>query len=182
MEMRGLEPIDSSRLTEALARTPAEHYVIWTGHSPGTRSGSMRSQALACIREIGEPVPLRVLMSRAARISGDLGFDPDAVRSAVRTYQMARPAVYILVRRLSSGEFVAVTDVPYPAGATARIACGDLVLGRGVRRFGLVDGTASPLDTSPACMRRPLNAGLGPRSATGAWEPGREPESVRRRA
>jgi len=132
---RGLQRIEATRLTEALARTPAEHHVIWTGHPPGVRDGSMRSRALACIQEVGVPVSLRVVMTRAARISDELGFDPDAVRSAVRMYQIARPAVYLLVRRLYSNDFVAVADIPYPAGCSGRIASGELVLGRGVRRF-----------------------------------------------
>jgi hypothetical protein len=139
-----LQRIDERRLTEAIARTPAEHHVIWTGHPPVVRGGSMRSRALACVQEIGVPVSLRVIMTRAARISDELGFDPDAVRSAVRMCQMARPAVYLLVNRLFSNDFVAVADIPYPAGCSGRIASGEVVLGRGVRRFSLAHADAPP--------------------------------------
>jgi hypothetical protein len=104
----------------------------------------MRSRALACVQEIGVPVSLRVVMTRAARISDELGFDPDAVRSAVRMCQMARPAVYLLVSRLFSNDFVAVADIPYPAGCSGRIASGEVVLGRGVRRFSLPQSDAPP--------------------------------------
>ena len=127
MRHRGSEPVPEQELTEAIARTPSDHYVIWTGEPCNGQAGSLRSRALACIVEIGQPVPLRTLMRRAASLDGG-GLNPDAVRSAVRMHQMARPAVYLLVRRLGSGEFVAVADVPFAAGR--RIVAGEPLMDR----------------------------------------------------
>jgi hypothetical protein len=122
-----LETIPERELTEAIARTPSDHYVIWTGEPCNGQAGSLRSRALACIAEVGQAIPLRTLMRRAASL-GDGGLNPDAVRSAVRMHQAARPAVYLLVRRLGSGEFVAVADIPFAAGR--RIAPGEPLMDR----------------------------------------------------
>jgi hypothetical protein len=124
---RGAEPIPERDLIEAIARTPSDHYVIWTGEPCNGQAGSLRSRALACIVEVGQAVPLRTVMRRAAGLDSG-GLNPDAVRSAVRMHQTARPAVYLLVRRLGSGEFVAVTDIPFAAGR--RIVAGAPLMDR----------------------------------------------------
>jgi hypothetical protein len=129
VQHRGLELISEQDLIEALSRTPADHHVIWTGEVCGGQAGSLRSRALACIREVGVPVPLRVIQRRAAKLDGDMGLDPLAVRNAVRLHQAARPAVYLLVRRLFSADFVAVADIPIPASGR-RISAGDVVMDR----------------------------------------------------
>jgi hypothetical protein len=87
----------------------------------------MRSRALACITEVGRPVSLRAVLQRAAELETGAGFNPDAVRSAVRLHQTARPAAYLLVRKRGA-EYVAVTDVPFPAGGGRRISTGDVVM------------------------------------------------------
>jgi hypothetical protein len=129
VQHRGLEPISERDLIEALSRTPADHHVIWTGESCGAQAGSLRSRALACVQEVGLPVPLRIVLRRAAKLDGDIGLDPLAVRNAVRLHQSARPAVYLLVRRQFSADFVAVADIPFPASGR-RIAAGDVVMDR----------------------------------------------------
>ncbi len=102
--------------------------MVWTGHACGGQEGSLRARALACVREVGAPVSLRLLLQRAAAIEPSGGLDPDAVRNAVRMHQTARPAVYLLVKRLPSRDFVAVTDIPWPAGVRAPISAGGLVV------------------------------------------------------
>jgi hypothetical protein len=125
---RGLEEISAHRLTEALARTPNAHYVIWTGHPCASQPGSLRARALACVREIGVPVPLRTVLQRAANLEAAGGLDPDSVRNAFRMHQLAQPAVCLLVERLASNDYVAVTDIPSPAAMRGRIAAGELVI------------------------------------------------------
>jgi hypothetical protein len=73
-------------------------------------------------------VSLRWLMQQAARLGGDVGFHPDAVRSAVRSHQNARPAAYLLLQRAASGALVSVTDIPFPAHADKPIRAGEVVM------------------------------------------------------
>lgn len=128
MRHRGPEIIPEAELVEAIARTPSDQYVIWTGEPCGSQAGSLRSRALACVDEVTRPVPLRDVLRRAAKFEGGLGLNPDAVRNAVRMHQCARPAVYLLVTRLTSGAFAAVADIPFPSGGRRRLAPGDLVM------------------------------------------------------
>lgn len=123
-------------LDAAMARTPLDHFVIWDGSSCGAQPNSLRSRALACVTEIWSPLSMRALLQRAACSSGELGLDPDTVRSAVRMHQSARPAAYLLVRRTLNGDYVAVTDVPWPSTTAAPLRAGDLVLDRKGRAFG----------------------------------------------
>lgn len=130
-----LKHLTDAALTEALARTPADHFIIWNGRPCRAQSGSIRSQALALVAEVWEPVPLRVLLMRAARLSGLSGLNPDTVRSAVRMHQSASHASYLLVRRTVSGDYLAVADVPWPSSGAGRLRAGDLVLGSRGERF-----------------------------------------------
>ncbi|CAN7383443.1 hypothetical protein LJR225_002398 [Phenylobacterium sp. LjRoot225] len=136
MRHRRLEPVSQATLDAALARTPLDHFVIWDGSSCGVQANSLRSRALSCVTEIWSPLSMRALLQRAACIGGELGLDPDTVRSAVRMHQSARPAAYLLVRRTLSGDYMAVTDVPWPAATLAPLRAGDLVLDRKGRAFG----------------------------------------------
>lgn len=135
-----LKLLSDAALTEALARAPSDQFVIWNGRPCPAQSGSIRSQALALVAEVWEPVPLRVLLMRAARLSGLSGLDPDTVRSAVRMHQSAGQASYFLVRRTLSGDYLAVADVPCPSSGSRRLNAGDLVLSRSGERF---DGAAN---------------------------------------
>lgn len=130
-----LKHLSDAALTEALARTPADHFIIWNGHACPAQPGSIRSRALGLIEEVWEPVPLRILLTRAARLSGSSGLDPDTVRSAVRMHQSASCAAYFLVRRTLSGDYLAVTEVPYPSSGQVRLKAGDAVLTRSGARF-----------------------------------------------
>ncbi|WP_372624681.1 uracil-DNA glycosylase [Falsiroseomonas sp.] len=152
---RGLEFIVGRVLAEAVKRTPPDHYVIWTGHTYPSWQVSLRSRALAQIREVGVPVPLRELLHRAARIEGELGLDPAIVRSGVRLHQDAKPAVYLLVERNRVGDYTAVTDIPYAGPAFRRIPKGGVVLDRAGRLFveNLKAG-ASPQPTTAQTVLR----------------------------
>ena len=136
MKHRRLERVTKTTLDAALARTPLDHFVIWNGSDCGAQANSLRSRALACLTEIWSPLSMRALLQRAASVADELGLDPDTVRSAVRLHQAARPAAYLLVRRTLSGDYMAVTDVPWPAAAAAPLRAGDLVLDRAGRAFG----------------------------------------------
>lgn len=130
-----LKHLSDEALDAAVARIPADHYVIWNGHRCPAQPGSIRSLALGLVEDVWEPLPLRILVRRAARLSGTSGLDPDAVRNAVRMHQNARPAAYFLVRRSVSGDYLAVADVPYPSTGSRRLGAGDVVLGRSGDRF-----------------------------------------------
>jgi hypothetical protein len=132
VRFRDVEPIGGGRLVEAIARTPAHHYVLWTGRPSGSKQDSLRGRALSCVREVGVPVPLRTVLQRAAAIGPEGGLDPDAVRDAVRLHQVASRAVYLLLEQRPDNGFVAVTDIPSPVDGS-RIAAGDLVLDAGGR-------------------------------------------------
>jgi hypothetical protein len=141
---RGVEAIGAERLTEAIGRTPLDQYVVWTGYPLDGQAGSLRARALHCISEVGTPVPLRAVLQRAARLETARGLDPDAVRAAIRLHQVARRAVYLLVQRLPSNAFVAVTDIPAPAGVRGRICAGETVIeANGRPRFVALDREVS---------------------------------------
>lgn len=130
-----LKSINDRELTEALARAPANQHVIWNGHESSMQDGSITARTLHLIDVTWEPIPLRILMQRAARIAGSTGLHPDAVRDAVRRHQGAGRACYFLVAKLASGDYVAVTDVPYPSSRPRSLRAGDVVLGRSGERF-----------------------------------------------
>lgn len=109
--------------------------MIWTGDAAGGQGGSLRSRALGLIDEAWRPVALRALLLRAVEIEPGAGLHPDVVRSAVRMHQSARPAVYLLARRVLSGDYLAVTDIPYPATLGRPLREGALLLARNGRRF-----------------------------------------------
>lgn len=122
--------IPPALLTEALARTPLNYFVVWTGAPATGRASSVRARAFDCIQEVGVPVSLRELLQRAARIEGLWGLEPDAVRSAVRQHQFAKPAVLMLVEKNASGEYRAVSDIPFAGALHRRFAAGSVVVDR----------------------------------------------------
>ncbi len=130
---RLMERIPASVLTAALRQTPPTHYVIWTGHHYRAQDGSLRSQALSRITEVGQPVSVQTLLQRAARIDGEVGFDPNTVRSGLTLHQGAKPAAYLLVEKTASGEYVAVRDIPKAGIPNQSIRAGEVVLDRGGR-------------------------------------------------
>jgi hypothetical protein len=104
-----------------------QHFVAWTGEPLSGRPDSLMSQAVACLTEVATPVPLRELIIRTWRARGDRPFDPVNVRDVVRQHQAATRVVLVLLERRPSGEFVAVTDVPYGVGSLRRVSRGDVV-------------------------------------------------------
>jgi len=101
-----LKSINDRELTEALARAPANQHVIWNGHESSMQDGSITARTLHLIDVTWEPIPLRILMQRAARIAGSTGLHPDAVRDAVRRHQGVPlpPKPVGLRRRLRRGQ------------------------------------------------------------------------------
>jgi len=155
MRHRELERLNAAAVVEAIARTPIDHFVIWDGRACGVQSGSLRSRALSLVHEVWSPVPLRVLIQRAARITDQAGLDPDTVRSAVRLHQTAKPAVYLLVRKAVSGDYLAVADIPWPAASARPLRAGEVVLdrhGRGLGGAVQAAGQARSLRYRPAAL------------------------------
>lgn len=127
---RGLELLSEAGVTEAIARIPFDHFVIWDGSLCGAQSGSLRSRSLALVEEPWVPLQLRALILRAARLAEGAGLDPDTVREAVRMHQSARAAAYYLTRKTLAGDYVAVTDIPWPVGAQGPIRAGQTIMDR----------------------------------------------------
>lgn len=125
MRHRATERVSTSDLHEEIARTPLNHYVIWTGAPGVAQPGSLRSRALACVDQAWTPVLLREVLRRAARLHEAEGYDPGAVRRAVLVHQRAKPAVYLLARKESPDRFLAVTDIPHAGDVTRRLRPGD---------------------------------------------------------
>jgi hypothetical protein len=126
-----LQPDQDHALTEALARTPADYFVIWDGRPYRSRPGSASDRIFKLICEIWTPVALRTLILQAARAAEAMP-SPDRIREAVRVHQAAKPACYYLVRRDRLGAYVAVTDIAWPASGE-RIRPGQIILGGGGR-------------------------------------------------
>jgi hypothetical protein len=120
--------ISPAELADGIRRTPLDHFVIWTGDTPQVQPNSRIGRALACIDAPGVPVSLRELVQRAARMEGEYGVTPDAVRNAVRQHQMAQAAVLLLLARRPCGDLVAVTDIPFASGGLRRVRAGDVVV------------------------------------------------------
>lgn len=120
----------SAALDEALARTPWEHHVLWTGAAGSFRRGSLASRCLSVLDAPGEPVRLRWLMQRAAEREPAVADAPGAVRDALRMHQKAKPAVYLLLERAACGTFHAVCDIPFAGGMACRLQAGDPVVDR----------------------------------------------------
>lgn len=110
----------------------------------------MRSRAFSCITELGEPVPLRVVMRRAAQFEVGAGFDPGAVREAVRVHQKAQPVAYLLVRKLNNGDYVAAMDMIYPAAVGRPVRKGEPLIAAGVRRFEVLRGALAEAGAVPS--------------------------------
>lgn len=130
-----LKDLSDEELADAVARTPADHFVIWNGRSCPIQPGSIPSRTLQLVDQAWEPVSLRILVRRTARLSGRSGLDPDRVRNAVLAHQRGGCASYFLVRRTLAGDYVAVVAVPYPSTGSGPLKAGDLVLGRSGERF-----------------------------------------------
>lgn len=125
---RSLQLVTAEALAEGLRRTPLEQCVVWTGEQLHGLSHSRIARVLGCISEVNTPIPLRVLIQRAARIEGDAGVPPDALRNAVRQHQSAQPAVLLLVERRPCGDYAALFDIPFPSGRRGRMPAGTVVI------------------------------------------------------
>jgi hypothetical protein len=130
----------SRAFSEGLARTPLDHYVLWTGQDACGRAGSLRARAFGCLSESGVPISLRMFLQRVAIAEG---LEPDAVRGAIRQHQTAKPTVLLLLSRLPSGDYVAVTDVPFAGAVNQRLRAGEIVVDRsGALRLGALPTAA----------------------------------------
>jgi hypothetical protein len=114
-----LDRVTPATITRGIAATPMNEFVLWTGDSYSSKAGSRTAQILGLVNEAWKPVALRDLILRAARIDGELGFTPEAVRDAIRQHQRARGCCYLWVRGSRGSGFVLVTNVSYPATDSA---------------------------------------------------------------
>lgn len=149
--LAGFVLVPDAELVEAVARTPLDLHLIWTGRVRGGRPNSVLTRAVACVEAVWTPIPLRMLLRQTARLAGDYGLPPDAVKKGLWSHQAATPACYLLVRAIAGGRYLAVTDVPRPASWPAPIRPGDVVLSP-AGRLDLADQAAQP--SARACGRR----------------------------
>lgn len=119
-----LRTISEDALTEALARTPLDHFVIWNGISYASQRGSILDRVSKLVERAWEPVQLRALLTAAAKLTDNEGLCPDRVRAAIRMHQVSGNTCYFLARRNVAGDFVAATEIPRPASRRA-LAEGD---------------------------------------------------------
>lgn len=126
---RQTETISDEQLNAALSRLSTSNlYVFWTGNTYKLRTASLRSNALRTITELKTPVPVEELIRRAARISGEIGYNPATVKSGLYLHRNSKPAVYIAIERKEDGSFVAAADTPYADGFQGGLKRGDLVI------------------------------------------------------
>ena len=131
MRLRDVEMLPEERVQAVISRTPPDQFVVWDGNPCISRVGSLRARALALVEESWTPMAVRDLLLKAAHLEGTAGLDPELVRSALRLHQSAHPTVYFLVRRSRAGDFLTVTDVPWPYGCMHQpIRAGTVVLDR----------------------------------------------------
>lgn len=91
-----------------------DRFVIYTGGAYSRRRASLRSNALATIKEAGKPVPILEFLTRAARAEGEgRGYDPNVALGGLALHAGAKPAVYLYVYR-DGDVFRAVKDIPNP--------------------------------------------------------------------
>lgn len=110
----------------ALAATPMDHYVIWTGQPFAGRRGSTCDRVLAPISAPWRPWGLRELVIEAARL--DPPVSATSVREAIAQHQTCRKVAHLLVRRLADGSFRLVARAPWPACHDAPLSAGALIL------------------------------------------------------
>lgn len=115
----------------AFALTPADQFVIWNGCSYDGQSASIVSRVLDLVEAPWTPVSLRVLVALGSRAPAG-ALDPSQVRNAIRRHQGASGAAYFLVRRTFDGDYVSVTDIPFPSARSSSIRSGEVVLSRSV--------------------------------------------------
>jgi hypothetical protein len=126
---RKAEEITDEALNVALSRLSTSNlYVFWTGDTYKLRSASLRSNSLRTITEVKTPVPVEELIRRAARISGNQGYNPATVKSGLYLHRNSKPAVYFALERKEDGSFVAAADTPYALGFQNGLKRGDIVI------------------------------------------------------
>jgi hypothetical protein len=89
-------------------------FVLYTGGAYSRRRASLRSNSLATVTEVREPVAILDFLTRAARAAGeDSGYDPATVLGGLALHAGAKPAVYLYLYR-EGDNFHAVKDIPNP--------------------------------------------------------------------
>lgn len=107
--------VSAELVTQKLRNMSADGlFVLWTGNPYKARRASARSNSLATIKEIKQPIPLSTLIERAAKAHGSTGYSPDIVRSGLFLHQGAKPAVYLALEKKEDGSYVAASNIPFP--------------------------------------------------------------------
>lgn len=109
--------IDAKAVAEKIERSNVDNlYVFWTGGKYRARRQSGRSQSLATVTEVKQPVPLGEVYRRAAKAHGELGYTPELVRSGLFLHAGAKPCAYYPLEKKPDGSFVIAKTVPNPEG------------------------------------------------------------------
>ncbi len=103
-------------------------YIYYTGHPYKARAASLRSNSLAALGVVRRPVALAEWIRKAARIDGNIGYDPARVREGLYLHAGSKPAVYFELRKDAAGNFVSVRDVPNADGFPKGLKKGEIVV------------------------------------------------------
>lgn len=93
-----------------------EFFVYYTGGNYGGRRASARYNALRTIADRPkEFIPLTEFLRGAARATGkDSGYDPSVIRGGLALHGLAKPSVYLFLKRNAKGDYEAAVKTPRP--------------------------------------------------------------------
>lgn len=90
-------------------------FIYFTGGSYKARADSARSQSLATVTEVAQPIPVAEFLQRAATCKGKAGgFPANIALQGLALHQVAKPCVFLMLERSDSGDFVAAKPIPTP--------------------------------------------------------------------
>lgn len=90
-------------------------FIYFTGGSYKARAESARSQSLATVTEVAQPIPVAEFLQRAATCKGKAGgFPANIALQGLALHQVAKPCVFLMLERNDSGDFVAAKPIPTP--------------------------------------------------------------------
>ena len=112
--------LDAETITASASRFEGDpRGIYYLGGTYGRRRVSGRSQSLATVTEVEAFLPLSEFVRRAAKASGEIGFDAALAVGGLSLHAVAKPSVYLYLYRDAAGNLRAVRDIPSPGGRFA---------------------------------------------------------------
>jgi hypothetical protein len=127
-------------------------FIYYTGGSYKARAESARSQSLATVTEVAQPIPVAEFLHRAAICKGKAGgFPANIALQGLALHQVAKPCVFLMLERNDNGDFVAAKPIPTPDPARfpkdkypRGIARGTVIVPKGGRKQVAKVATPAP--------------------------------------